>query len=71
MVEARTNSSNVRSEPLCKGAKQGQYLAFIYAYTRLHRLPPAETDSQPTFSSPNGADDKTVSLHQTTTRCRS
>ena len=23
--------------------KQGQYLAFIY-YTKLHRLPPAETD---------------------------
>jgi Mn-dependent DtxR family transcriptional regulator len=26
--------------------KQGQYLAFIYAYTRLHRRPPAETDMQ-------------------------
>jgi len=24
--------------------KQGQYLAFIYAYTRLHRRPPAEAD---------------------------
>ena len=26
--------------------KQGQYLAYIYAYTRLHRRPPAETDMQ-------------------------
>jgi hypothetical protein len=29
--------------------KQGQYLAFIYAYTRLHRRPPAETDIQQYF----------------------
>ena len=26
--------------------RQGQYLAFIYAYTRLHRRPPAEKDMQ-------------------------
>jgi repressor LexA len=26
--------------------KQGQYLAFIHAYTRLHRRPPAEADMQ-------------------------
>jgi Mn-dependent DtxR family transcriptional regulator len=26
--------------------KQGQYLAFIHLYTRLHRQPPAETDMQ-------------------------
>ena len=30
-------------------SKQGQYLAFIYAYTRLHRRPPAETDMQQYF----------------------
>jgi repressor LexA len=30
-------------------ARQGQYLAFIYAYTRLHRRPPAETDMQRYF----------------------
>jgi Mn-dependent DtxR family transcriptional regulator len=30
-------------------AKQGQYLAFIYLYTRLHRRPPAETDMQEYF----------------------
>jgi DNA-binding MarR family transcriptional regulator len=29
--------------------KQGQYLAFIYAYTRLHRRPPAEIDMQRYF----------------------
>jgi len=29
--------------------KQGQYLAFIYAYTRLHRRPPAEADMQKYF----------------------
>ena len=29
--------------------KQGQYLAYIYAYTRLHRRPPAETDMQQYF----------------------
>ena len=30
--------------------KQGQYLAFIYAYTRLHRRPPAEADMQQYFT---------------------
>ena len=29
--------------------KQGQYLAFIYAYMRLHRRPPAEADMQQYF----------------------
>ena len=28
---------------------QGQYLAFIHAYTRLNRRPPAETDMQRFF----------------------
>ena len=28
---------------------QGQYLTFIYLYTRLHRTPPAETDMQEYF----------------------
>ena len=27
-------------------AKQGQYLAYIYAYTRMHRCAPAEKDLQ-------------------------
>jgi Mn-dependent DtxR family transcriptional regulator len=30
-------------------AKQEQYLAFIYLYTRLHRRPPAEADMQEYF----------------------
>ena len=30
--------------------KQGQYLAFIYAYERLHRQPPAEADMQRHFA---------------------
>jgi DNA-binding MarR family transcriptional regulator len=30
-------------------ATQGQYLAFIHAYTTLHRRPPAETDFQDFF----------------------
>jgi DNA-binding MarR family transcriptional regulator len=29
--------------------KQGQYLAFIHAYERLHRRPPAEADMQRHF----------------------
>lgn len=29
--------------------KQGQYLAFIYAYTKLHRRAPAEADMQAYF----------------------
>ena len=30
-------------------SKQGQYLAFIHLYTRLHRRPPAEADMQTYF----------------------
>jgi Mn-dependent DtxR family transcriptional regulator len=30
-------------------AKQGQYLAFIYYYTKLNRRPPAEADMQRYF----------------------
>jgi len=30
-------------------AKQGQYLAFIYHYTKLNRRPPAQTDIQRFF----------------------
>ncbi len=29
--------------------QQGQYLAFIYAYTTIHRRPPAEADMQAFF----------------------
>jgi Mn-dependent DtxR family transcriptional regulator len=36
-------------------SKQGQYLAFIHLYMRLHRRPPAEADMQEYFrvSSPS------------------
>jgi SOS-response transcriptional repressor LexA len=30
-------------------ARQGQYLAFVYAYTKLNRRPPAEADMQRYF----------------------
>jgi repressor LexA len=30
-------------------AKQGQYLAFIYYYTKIHGTPPAEADFQRFF----------------------
>jgi Mn-dependent DtxR family transcriptional regulator len=33
----------------CFTEKQGQYLAYIYAYMRLHRRPPAEADMQQYF----------------------
>jgi repressor LexA len=29
--------------------KQGQYLAFIYYYTKIHRVPPAEAEMQRYF----------------------
>jgi len=29
--------------------KQGQYLAFIYHYTKAHRIPPAESDMERFF----------------------
>lgn len=35
--------------PISFTDKQGQYLAFIYAYERLHRQPPAETDMRRHF----------------------
>ena len=38
--------SEVSRAPKTFTPKQGQYLAFIHAYTRLHRRPPAEADIQ-------------------------
>ena len=31
-------------------SKQGQYLSFIYYYTKIHRIPPAESDLQGYFN---------------------
>jgi hypothetical protein len=44
----RWQSNDERDDGVADGW-QGQYLAFIYAYTRLHRRPPAETDMQQYF----------------------
>jgi repressor LexA len=45
--------------------KQGQYLAFIYAYTRLHRQPPAEADMQQYFRvSPPSVHQMVLTLEQ-------
>lgn len=41
--------SEVSRAPKAFTPKQGQYLAFIHAYTRLHRRPPAEADMQRYF----------------------
>jgi repressor LexA len=30
-------------------SKQGQYLAFIFYYTKIHRIPPAEADMENYF----------------------
>ena len=45
--------------------KQGQYLAFIHLYTRLHRRPPAETDMQQYFRvTPPSAHQMVLTLEQ-------
>src|SRR6478609_1725871 len=45
--------------------KQGQYLAYIHLYTRLHRRPPAETDIQEYFrASPPSVHQMVLSLEQ-------
>jgi repressor LexA len=45
--------------------RQGQYLAFIYYYTKLHRRPPAETDIQRYFRvSPPAVHDMIMTLER-------
>jgi DNA-binding MarR family transcriptional regulator len=45
--------------------KQGQYLAFIYAYSRIFRRPPAETDMQRHFDvSPPSVHQMVLTLEQ-------
>ena len=45
--------------------KQGQYLVFIYAYTRLNRRPPAEIDMQRYFQvSPPSVHQMVVTLER-------
>jgi Mn-dependent DtxR family transcriptional regulator len=44
--------------------KQGQYLAFIYYYTKINRIPPAETDMQRYFrTSPPAVHEMVKTLH--------
>ena len=46
--------------------KQGQYLAFIHLYTRLHRRPPAEADMQRHFGvSPPSVHQMVLTLERT------
>ena len=40
---------NNRDVELTYTATQGQYLAFIYYYTKIHGVPPAEADMQRYF----------------------
>jgi len=40
---------NHASNPPAVTPTQGQYLAFLYAYTRINRRPPAERDFQEFF----------------------
>lgn len=45
--------------------KQGQYLAFIYQYSKIHRRPPAEADLQEYFRvSPPSIHDMILRLEQ-------
>jgi repressor LexA len=45
--------------------RQGQYLAFIYYYTKLHGRPPAETDIQRYFRvSPPAVHDMIMTLER-------
>lgn len=46
-------------------AKQGQYLAFIYNYTKIHRQPPAESDLERHFQvSPSAIHDMIKTLER-------
>ena len=46
-------------------SKQGQYLAFIHLYMRLHRRPPAEADMQEYFRvSPPSVHQMVLTLEQ-------
>jgi hypothetical protein len=46
---ARTGGKGDAGHGALSGLAFRQYLAFIYAYTRLHRRPPAEADMQQYF----------------------
>jgi len=53
------------STPAPYTGKQGQYLAYIHAYTKLHRRPPAEADMQAYFGvSPPSVHSMVLQLEQ-------
>jgi hypothetical protein len=47
--EQLNRMAGVSPSPKTFTPKQGQYLAYIHLYTRLHRQPPAEADMQQYF----------------------
>jgi hypothetical protein len=47
--QARPRTASDEARPFT--ATQGQYLAFIYYYTKIHRMPPAESDFNGSFES--------------------
>ena len=47
--EAMVSTSEKKHSTSIFTSLQGQYLAFIYAYTKIHRRPPAERDMQNFF----------------------
>jgi hypothetical protein len=49
--------------------RQGQYLAFIHLYTRLHRRPPAEADMRQYFRVSKAPDLKAADLLLIPERC--
>lgn len=62
---ARTKPSNDGLVPSRFTAKQGQYLAYIYHYTKLHKVPPAETDLQRYFGvTPPSVHQMIITLHE-------
>jgi DNA-binding MarR family transcriptional regulator len=48
LMNHTTDACHALSQPSFT-EKQGQYLAFIYAYSRINRRPPAEADMQRHF----------------------
>ena len=59
---------DVENQPPVQGtytARQGQYLAFIYYYTKIHRQSPAEADMQRYFQvSPSAVHQMILSLEK-------
>ncbi|GAB5540372.1 MAG: hypothetical protein SangKO_001320 [Sandaracinaceae bacterium] len=52
MLTSVSGGESINDEGSCRSLmakftdKQGQYLAFIHAYTKLNRRPPAESDME-------------------------